>query len=146
MNRCDCGRGYRVHGPVCAAEIRRVRKMALDDRYSVLFEPVRIGPKTAKNRFWCTPHAIGFGSDNPGSAAAYRGMRAEGGWGVVFTEATTIAPETDKTPHRMSRLWDAGDVRNQRHRRHWRRCFPRSRSSPSIPTTGTVTSSPMGHR
>lgn len=89
--------------------------MTLESRYSVLFEPVRIGPKTAKNRFWCTPHAIGFGSDNPGSAAGYRGMKAEGGWGVVFTEATTIAPEMDKTPHRMSRLWDEGDVRNLRH-------------------------------
>lgn len=89
--------------------------MTLDNRYSVLFEPVQIGPKTAKNRFWCTPHAIGFGSDNPGSAAGYRGMKAEGGWGVVFTEATTIAPEMDKTPHRMSRLWDEGDIRNQRH-------------------------------
>lgn len=89
--------------------------MTIENRYSVLFEPVRIGPKTAKNRFWCTPHAIGFGSDHPGSAAGYRGMKAEGGWGVVFTEATTIAPEMDKTPHRMSRLWDEGDVRNQRH-------------------------------
>jgi len=89
--------------------------MALSDRYSVLFEPVQVGPKTAKNRFWATPHAIGFSSDHPGSAAAYRATRAKGGWGVVFTEATTIAPEMDKTPHRMSRLWDEGDVRNLRH-------------------------------
>jgi dimethylamine/trimethylamine dehydrogenase len=89
--------------------------MTLEDRYSVLFEPVRVGPKTAKNRFWVTPHAIGFGSDNPSSAAGYRATRAQGGWGVVFTEATTIAPEMDKTPHRMPRLWDEGDVRNQRH-------------------------------
>ncbi|MEU9330000.1 FAD-dependent oxidoreductase [Streptomyces canus] len=89
--------------------------MALSDRYSVLFEPVTLGPKTAKNRFWATPHAIGFGSDASGSAAGYRSMRAEGGWGVVFTEATTIAPEMDKTPHRMSRLWDEGDVRNLTH-------------------------------
>jgi dimethylamine/trimethylamine dehydrogenase len=89
--------------------------MSLSSRYSVLFEPVRIGPKESKNRFWATPHAIGFGSDHSGSAAGYRSMRAEGGWGVVFTEATTITPEMDKTPHRMSRLWDEGDVRNQAH-------------------------------
>ncbi len=89
--------------------------MELADRYSVLFEPVRLGPKTARNRFWATPHAIGFGSDASGSAAGYRSMRAEGGWGVVFTEATTIAPEMDKSPHRMSRLWDEGDVRNLSH-------------------------------
>lgn len=89
--------------------------MMLGDRYSVLFEPVQVGPKTSKNRFWCAPHATGFGSDNPGSASSYRATKAEGGWGVIFTEATTIAPEMDKTPHRMPRLWDEGDVRNQRH-------------------------------
>lgn len=89
--------------------------MTLENRYAVLFEPVQIGPKVAKNRFWCTPHAIGFGSDSAASAAEYRATKADGGWGVVFTEATTITPEMDKTPHRMSRLWDEGDVRNQRH-------------------------------
>ncbi|MBT2554181.1 FAD-dependent oxidoreductase [Arthrobacter sp. ISL-5] len=89
--------------------------MALSERYAVLFEPVQVGPKTAKNRFWATPHAIGFGTDKAGSAAGYRGTRAAGGWGVVFTEATTIAPEMDKTPHAMSRLWDEGDVRNLSH-------------------------------
>lgn len=89
--------------------------VSLSSRYSVLFEPVRIGPKESKNRFWATPHAIGFGSDHSASAAGYRSMRAQGGWGVVFTEATTITPEMDKTPHRMSRLWDEGDVRNLSH-------------------------------
>jgi dimethylamine/trimethylamine dehydrogenase len=87
----------------------------MDSRYSVLFQPIQIGPKTAKNRFWATPHAIGFGADSAGSAAGYRGMRAKGGWGVVFTEATTITPEMDKKPHNMTRLWDEGDVRNLRH-------------------------------
>ncbi|WP_299561217.1 FAD-dependent oxidoreductase [uncultured Mycolicibacterium sp.] len=94
---------------------RRMRIVSLSNRYSVLFEPVQLGPKVSKNRFWATPHAIGFGADHTGSAAGYRSMRAEGGWGVVFTEATTIAPEMDKTPHRMTRLWDEGDVRNLAH-------------------------------
>jgi dimethylamine/trimethylamine dehydrogenase len=89
--------------------------MSLSSRYAVLFEPVRLGPKESKNRFWATPHAIGFGTDHSASAAGYRSMRAQGGWGVVFTEATTITPEMDKTPHRMSRLWDEGDVRNLSH-------------------------------
>ncbi len=89
--------------------------MSLDRRYGVLFEPVRIGPHTARNRFWQTPHAIGYGTDNPGSQGAYRATKAEGGWGVVFTEATSIAPEVDKTPAPLSRLWDQGDVRNLRH-------------------------------
>ncbi|MFF1831486.1 FAD-dependent oxidoreductase [Paenarthrobacter sp. NPDC058040] len=89
--------------------------MGLSDRYNVLFEPVQIGPKTARNRFWQTPHASGFGSDHPGSQARYRGTKAEGGWGVVFTEATSIAPEVDKSPAALARLWDEGDVRNMRH-------------------------------
>ena len=30
--------------------------MARDPRYDILFEPVRIGPVTAKNRFYRVPH------------------------------------------------------------------------------------------
>ncbi|WPB89274.1 oxidoreductase [Streptomyces malaysiensis] len=84
------------------------------DRYDILFEPVVIGPKTAPNRFWLTPHASGFGTEYPDMQAAYRGMKAQGGWGVVFTEATSVAPETDKGPYVLGRLWDEGDVRNSR--------------------------------
>ncbi|MEU0190949.1 hypothetical protein ABZ250_13920 [Streptomyces afghaniensis] len=84
------------------------------DRYDILFEPVVIGPKTAPNRFWQTPHASGFGTEYPDMQAAYRGMKAEGGWGVVFTEATSVAPETDKGPYVLGRLWDEGDIRNSR--------------------------------
>ncbi|MFD7956116.1 NAD(P)-binding protein [Streptomyces ardesiacus] len=83
-------------------------------RYDILFEPVVIGPKTAPNRFWQTPHASGFGTEYPDMQAAYRGMKAEGGWGVVFTEATSVASETDKGPYVLGRLWDEGDVRNSR--------------------------------
>jgi dimethylamine/trimethylamine dehydrogenase len=89
--------------------------MGLPDRYDVLFEPVQIGPKTARNRFWQTPHASGFGTDFPGAMAGYRGVKAEGGWGVVFTEATSVAPEVDKSPYVLGRLWDEGDIRNSRY-------------------------------
>ena len=34
---------------------------------------------------------------------------------MVFTEATSVAPETDKVPYVLGRLWDEGDVRNSRH-------------------------------
>ena len=30
--------------------------MRIESRYDVLFEPVRIGPLTAKNRFYQVPH------------------------------------------------------------------------------------------
>lgn len=86
----------------------------MSSRYDVLFEPVTIGPKIAPNRFWQTPHATGYGSEFPDMHSAYRGMKAAGGWGVVFTEATSVAPETDKVPYVLGRLWDEGDVRNSR--------------------------------
>jgi dimethylamine/trimethylamine dehydrogenase len=82
--------------------------------YDILFEPVQLGPKTAPNRFWQTPHASGFGTDFASSQAAYRGIKAEGGWGVIFTEATSISAETDKTPTIFSRMWDEGDILNSR--------------------------------
>ena len=84
-------------------------------RYDLLFEPVQVGPRTAPNRFWQTPHATGFGAEFPGAMAGYRGTKAEGGWGVVFTEATSVAPEVDKSPYVLGRMWDEGDVRNWRH-------------------------------
>ena len=46
--------------------------MARDPKYDVLFEPIDIGPKTLKNRFYVVPHCIGAGSDKPGGQASYR--------------------------------------------------------------------------
>lgn len=89
--------------------------MARDPKYDILFEPVRIGPKTTHNRFFQVPHCNSAGSDRPGAQAAFRAMKAEGGWGVVCTEYCAINPETDDTPHISCRLWDEGDVINLRH-------------------------------
>ncbi len=89
--------------------------MARDPKYDVLFEPVQIGPKTARNRFFSVPHCCKAGSDDPGSQAAFRAMKAEGGWAVVCTEYCAIAPEADDTPYVSARLWDEGDVINLRH-------------------------------
>jgi dimethylamine/trimethylamine dehydrogenase len=85
---------------------------AKSSRYDVLFEPVQIGPKTMRNRFYQTPHCVGAGSDRPGFQAAFRGMKAEGGWGAVSTEYCSIAPETDDIPRVSARLWDDSDIRN----------------------------------
>src|SRR3546814_17131203 len=61
-----------------------------DPRYDILFEPVQIGPVTARNRFYQLPHCCGMGYRYPASAAAMRGVQAEGGWAVVATgEAET---------------------------------------------------------
>jgi hypothetical protein len=39
--------------------------MARNPRYDILFEPVRIGPVTARNRFYQVPHCTGVGYDLP---------------------------------------------------------------------------------
>ena len=53
-----------------------------EPRYDVLFEPVRIGPKVARNRFFQVPHCNGMGHRHPSSLAEMRGVKAEGGWAV----------------------------------------------------------------
>ncbi len=78
--------------------------------YDVLFEPVRIGPKVAPNRFYQVPHCNGLGHLRPAALAAMRGIKAEGGWGVVCTEEVEIHPSSDLSPYVEGRLWDDADV------------------------------------
>ncbi len=82
-----------------------------DPRYDVLFEPVKIGPVTAKNRFYQVPHCTGLGWLRPRMVAALRGMKAEGGWGVVCTEYCSIHPAFDDLPHPYASLWDQSDIK-----------------------------------
>jgi dimethylamine/trimethylamine dehydrogenase len=88
--------------------------MARDPKHDILFEPIQIGPKTLRNRFYQVPHCIGAGSDKPGFQAAHRSMKAEGGWAAMNTEYCSIHPESDDTHRLSARLWDEGDVRNLR--------------------------------
>ncbi|MBT8434874.1 MAG: FAD-dependent oxidoreductase [Gammaproteobacteria bacterium] len=85
--------------------------MPRDPRYDLLFEPVKIGPVTARNRFYQVPHCTGLGWLRPRMVAALRGMKAEGGWGVVCTEFCSIHPASDDLPYPYASLWDRGDVR-----------------------------------
>src|SRR5271169_4012265 len=87
-------------------------QMGIDPRHSVLFEPIRIGPVTLPNRFYQVPHCTGMGHALPHTLAAMRGMKAEGGWGVVCTEYCSIHPSSDDQPHPFASLWDADDVAN----------------------------------
>ena len=86
--------------------------MPRDPRYDVLFEPLRIGPKTMRNRFYQVPHCANFGVDYPATHARFRGTKAEGGWAVVNTEYCSIHPESDDHPRTAAQLWDDRDVRN----------------------------------
>ncbi len=85
--------------------------MARNPRYDVLFEPVRIGPVTAPNRFYQVPHASGMTNALPRVRAAFRETKAEGGWGVVCTGACSIHPSSDDSPLPFARLWDDNDIR-----------------------------------
>jgi dimethylamine/trimethylamine dehydrogenase len=82
-------------------------------RYDILFEPVQIGPVTAKNRFYQVPHCTGMGYMMPKTLAAMREVKAEGGWGVVCTEYCSIHPTSDDSPYPYATLWDDEDVKAQ---------------------------------
>jgi dimethylamine/trimethylamine dehydrogenase len=84
--------------------------MTRDPRYDILFEPVKIGPVTAKNRFFQVPHCTGMGWLRPRTLAALRGVKAEGGWGVVCTEYCSIHPTSDDLPYPYASLWDDSDI------------------------------------
>ena len=82
--------------------------MSRDPRYDILFEPVQIGPVTARNRFYQVPHCNGMGRTHPSEMAVMRGHKAEGGWAVVCTEQCDIHPTSES--RREVRLWDERDI------------------------------------
>ncbi|WP_289085139.1 FAD-dependent oxidoreductase [uncultured Sulfitobacter sp.] len=74
--------------------------------YDLLFEPVRIGPVTAPNRFFAAPHATGHGFSLPAGSTALRAMKAEGGWGTVAVQITEVSQDSDMANHPIERIWD----------------------------------------
>lgn len=81
-----------------------------DPRYDVLFEPLKIGPVVAPNRFYQVPHCNGGGYRDPSAAAEMRGTKAEGGWGVIFTEQCEMHHTSEITPFIELRLWEDKDI------------------------------------
>jgi dimethylamine/trimethylamine dehydrogenase len=51
-----------------------------------------------------------MGHRYPKAEARHRGIKAEGGWGVVSTQETEIHPTSDLTPYNEARLWDERDI------------------------------------
>ncbi len=88
--------------------------MARDPKYDILFEPVKIGPVTAPNRFFQVPHCNVLGHGRPRAEAANRAVKAEGGWGVVCTQEVEIHPSTDASPFIEGRIWDDRDIPQHR--------------------------------
>jgi hypothetical protein len=71
--------------------------MSRDPRYDILFEPIRIGPVTAKNRFFQVPHCNGMGHAMPQAHAAMREAKRKGArvLGICNVVGSTIARESD---------------------------------------------------
>jgi dimethylamine/trimethylamine dehydrogenase len=84
--------------------------MARDPRYDILFEPVKIGPKVAKNRFYQVPHCNGAGYRDPSANAEMRRVKATGGWAVLCTEQAEIHHSSEITPFIELRIWDDQDM------------------------------------
>ena len=82
----------------------------MNPRHSVLFEPIAIGPKVLPNRFYQVPHASGFGVAMPRSQAAFRGIKAEGGWGGVCVEYAPVSRDSDETPAVAADFFDEDDA------------------------------------
>lgn len=82
----------------------------MEPRHAILFEPVPIGPKVLPNRFYQVPHATGFGAIKPRTQAAFRGMKAEGGWGGVCVEYAPVSRDSEETPAVAAEIWDDIDV------------------------------------
>ena len=78
--------------------------------YSAFFQPLRIGPVTARNRFYQVPHCTGMGYRYPRSEARHRGVKAEGGWAVVSTQEAEIHKSSDISPANEARIWDDSDI------------------------------------
>jgi dimethylamine/trimethylamine dehydrogenase len=82
----------------------------MDEKYSILFEPVKIGPVVAPNRFYQVPHCNGMGYRMPRALAEMRRIKAEGGWGIVCTEEVEIHHSSDLAPNIEGRIWDDDDI------------------------------------
>jgi len=96
--------------PMRLVRTATVMKLA-ESPYDILFEPVNIGPVTSKNRFYQVPHCTGLGWLRPRMVAELRGVKAEGGWGVVCTEYCSVHPASDDLPYPYASLWDDGDIK-----------------------------------
>lgn len=77
-------------------------------RFQPLFQPLKIGPVTIKNRFYQVPHCNGMNRQHPSAMARMRGVKAEGGWGAVCTEQCDI--HYSSCHPRELRLWDERDL------------------------------------
>ena len=76
-----------------------------DPCHDILYEPVRTGPVTAKNRLFQVEHC-NCGYRDPLAVVGMRRIEADGGWGVIFTEQIDLPPTSEIAPFIELRLWE----------------------------------------
>jgi dimethylamine/trimethylamine dehydrogenase len=103
-----------------------------DKIYDILFEPMRIGPVTAKNRFYQVPQCAGMGDQYINSQIKHREMKAMGGWGVVNTEVCESQITSDQC-YPCMHLWDDGDIK------------PMAKIAEAIHRHGALAGTEIGH-
>ena len=81
---------------------RNAELMPRDPRHDILFEPVPIGPKTMRNRFYQSPHCTSFGADMPGAQAHIRGDEGRGRLGGG-QHRVLLGPPLERLARRSSR-------------------------------------------
>ena len=140
---------------VPSPEPRRPVEMARDPKYDILFEPIQIGPKTMKNRFYQVPHCNGSGSREAAEPGALPGDEGGGrlgrrlhrvlldlagvrrhatasrrGSGTTTTSRTSSA-DVRHAPRARRARGRRALVRRRRTRRAWRRApCPRPLADP----------------
>ena len=82
--------------------------MARSPRHDILFEPLEVGNRVFRNRFYGVPHGYGAGPAYPMSHVEHRAIQAQGGWAVACTGVT--ATSVDWEGQTMERLMSEDDI------------------------------------
>ena len=107
--------------------------MTTESRYDILFEPVKIGPVVAPNRFYSVPHATGHSALMPNGSIGMREMKARGGWGVVSMQLAEIDPTSDISNLPLEKFWNEYDIRTH------------ARMIERVKAHGAITAIELGH-
>lgn len=75
-------------------------------RHDILFEPIQVGPKVFRNRFYSVPHAL-YRVGRRNSEVGFRRTKAEGGWAAVCGGMISLRP--DNWDGNWPRFWDEVD-------------------------------------
>src|ERR1700712_2861085 len=82
--------------------------------HDVLFEPLKVGNKTFRNRFYVVPFSTGYAMDRIKTSAGFRGTQGEGGWAAVSVGMCSTRPDSVYQAGSHERLWGNEDEQRLR--------------------------------